>query len=151
MSSRRERILTLIVAALDTSDAKPAGVQIQRGRSLPLQKDMLTACIVYPLGEEVTRGDGPHGHMNRRRFAVRIESRLSLSLDDETPPDTAMDPILVFLSQTMMRDPRWLGLALNTQEASLTWEVATSDTVTVAATLDFLIDYHTLATDPELP
>lgn len=144
--SRRESILVAALAALNGA-GKPAGVTVHRQRTRPIDKDALPAMVVYTLSEATTRGDGPRGYKARRGVRVRVECRMSVA--DETPADTAIDPLVSWVVKAMMTDPQWGELAHNTQEDATTWDADESDLVYAAAAVDFTIDYVTAAGDPD--
>jgi hypothetical protein len=146
MSSRREQLVVAAVAALNAA-GKPAGVTVHRARTRPLAQDQLPAMVVYLLSEDTTRGDGRDGYKARRNAKVRIECRVAV--EDDTPPDTAVDPLLTWATKAMMADPYWGGLARNTQEDATTWDADETDRVYAAAAVDFTIDYLTAAGDPD--
>ena len=143
--SRREELISAVVSAL-SDDAKPDGLNVHRFRQRPLVRDQLPALVVYLLSEQSARGDGPFGYKTRRDLVVRVECRVKV--EDDTPPDTAIDPLVTWAVQAMLNDPQWCGLAVNTQDVATTWDAEEHDAVYVAAAVDFSIEFLTLATDP---
>ncbi len=146
MASVREQILQAVELAL-SGPGKPAGVSVHRYRTRPFNSDALPALVIYPApdGERVERVTLQPSRADRT-LTIRIECRLIAAGE---PPDTALDPLLVWVTRAIMADPTLGGLAVRTTEVRTLWDAEELDRVYAAAAVDFQIEYRTDAVDQE--
>lgn len=146
MSSRRVQLLAAIAAALEGS-GKPAGLNVHRARLRPLEKDLLPAAIVYvppETPEAVTLS--PLAVDRKARVAVQLRA----IAPEGTAAEDAVDPYYVWAVQAIQADPTLGGLALDTNEVSVTYDAIESDSVLAACEVLFEVTYETAESDPEM-
>ncbi len=144
--SRRTEILAAIQSALEGAGL-PVGTTVHRSRTRPIEKDSLPALVLYLL-DESTESKSSGGYQARRAARIRVECRTKV--EDDTPPDDAIDPLVSHVVRAVLADPRQGGLAHKTEETGTTWDAAEDDELYAAAAVDFTLDYITAAGDPDV-
>lgn len=153
MASIREQILSAIVANLAGSGA-PAGVTIHRMRTRPIEDDQLPAIMVYseddepkPLGGQVFQAP-----LVERQLVIYLEYRAAGS--QSISPDEALDPLIVWGTQTMVANEKFVttgypdGLGMGVVEGKTAWMSKEGDKILAAASTQWIVKYRTSRLDP---
>lgn len=146
-ASIREGILTALVAALSGAGG-PAGLTVHRERTRPIEIDSLPAIMIYaedeqpkPLGAQAYRAP-----LTERQLAIGVECR---ALGTATvSPDEALDPVVVWATQTILANEAFGGLANGVEEERTVWNSREGDLPIAAAAVHFTIKYRTSRLDP---
>ena len=148
-TSIREQIMVALVAALSTGGAgSPTGLTVHRERTRPIETDSLPAIMVYaeddppkPLAQQAYRAP-----LTERQLTLAIECRAAGSA--ATPPDTALDPLLVWAAAAVRADETFGGLANGVEEGRTVWTSKENDTLVASAKWNITIKYRTSRLDP---
>jgi|SRR5215469_3753212 len=148
-ASIREQIAVAVIAALQAAGG-PAGLTVHRERTRPIEVDSLPAILVY------FEDDAAPKPFDKQKFRTPFVTRsVQIALQcraqgspPSTPPDLALDPILVWASQRMFVDETFGKLAIGAEEGRTEWKSREGDAQIAAATLRFSIEYRTARTDP---
>lgn len=139
MTTHRERIMQAVVTALNTD--RPDGVpSAERSRVLSLEGS-LPAIVLYPIKEDVER----MGQLAKRSFALAIDCTAEAPVDGE-PVDAQLDAMLAWLTRALAGS-RLGGLAQDTQELGVAWDIEARDSAFGRATATFGIRYVTPIND----
>lgn len=139
--SLRERICQYLQEQLK-AEGGPAGLLVDRQRSLPLDKGLVPAALVY-LVKETAQRIGPNSTVSRREVVFRVEIR---AIDE--PSDQKLDPLVNWVVQQLLSDFTVGGLADGIEEAGGQWiQEASKDQVIGAVAIDFTITYRTPVND----
>jgi hypothetical protein len=151
MSSRRDLIVTDIIAALNTASGKPAGLNVHRQRSLSIGRDILPSMVVYIISEENRTGPGMGARPNPQRKSIRtVTIRVEIRINaGTTAPDQALDQYLTWMVQKIAADPQRSNMADDTLELTTEWaSSAEEDAVYAATQTDWSVKYITESADP---
>lgn len=137
MSSIRKQILDAMKATLEGA-GKPAGVQVFLNRDTKFEQTELPAVNVIWVDEKPDRNPKSNPLTNRR-LSVKIESNAN---DEDT-----LDSVLVWAIASLLADEQLGGLSSEILEQSTERNATPSDYNYIAATVDLLVSYRTLAGD----
>lgn len=148
-SSIREQIAAAVVASLSGSGG-PAGLTVHRERTRPIETDSLPAILVYFEDDSAPK---PFDGQKYRSPLVKRSVQLALQCRAQgnppaTPPDLALDPIIVWATQRMFADETFGTLAIAVEEGRAEWKSREGDIPVAAATIRFSIEYRTARIDP---
>lgn len=126
----------------------PAGITVHRERTRPIELDALPAILIYaddevpkPLGAQTYKAP-----LTERQISISVQCRAIG--DNETSPDEALDPILVWALQAAFADESFGGLANGVEEERTVWSSREGDQAVAAATIHLTIKYRTSRLDP---
>jgi hypothetical protein len=146
-TSIRLQIINAIVATLGAGGG-PSGLTVWREGTRPIETDSLPAVFLYaedkdpePLAHQTYRAP-----LAERQLSIRLECRAKGALN--TPPDVAVDPIIVWALQRMFADVSFGGLANEVEEKSWEWGSREADVPVAACTIHFTVKYRTSRLDP---
>jgi hypothetical protein len=152
-SSIRETILSAIVANL-VATGVPAGVTVHRMRTRPIEDDQLPAILVYseddepiPLGGQTFKPP-----LVQRQLVIYLEYRAQGSTT--VSPDEALDPLIVWGTQTMVSNEKFVsdsfpdGLGMGVVEGKTAWMSKEGDAIVAAASTQWTVKYRTSRLDP---
>lgn len=148
MASIREQIFDAVVAALGAG-TPPAGLTVFRERTRPIEIDSLPSILVY------AEDDVPQ-NLQKQTFSPQTERALSLILECRAQgaagvsPDQALDPVLVWAAQRVLKNERFGGLASGVEEGRTVWKSREDDQPIASAKLGFTVRYRTSRLDPTL-
>jgi hypothetical protein len=153
VSSIREQILSLIVANLAATGV-PAGVTVHRMRTRPIEDDQLPAILVYSEDDEPIplAGQTFQAPLVQRQLVIYVEYRAAGSTT--VSPDEALDPLIVWGSQTMVANEKFVttsfpdGLGMGVVEGKTAWMSKEGDTLIAAASTQWIVKYRTSRLDP---
>jgi hypothetical protein len=153
-NSIRELILTAIVANLADSASGITGLTIHRMRSRPIEEDGLPAILVYTEDDEPKplAGQTFQAPLVERQLVVYLEFRAVASLTN--PPDQALDPLIVWATQTMTANEKFVsqdypdGLGMGVVEGKTAWMTKEGDKILAAASTQWIVKYRTSRLDP---
>jgi hypothetical protein len=146
--SIRERIFQVLTALLrQPGRGAPQGLLVTRERLRPIEKEMLPAILLY------ADDDDPKPLAGQMYKAPLVERQLSLVVEcransDNGPPDLALDPLLVWATQTIVENEQFGGLANGVEEHRTTWISREGEIAVAAAALHFTVKYRTARADP---
>lgn len=148
MASICNRILDAVESALGGA-GKPAGTTVHSDPTVPFEgSSSLKEIVVDPVGERVEPDDfsglSGGGQNVQRTLTLRLWLRAQ-----GTPPRNVVDPLRVWVAQTMATDPEWGGLAIDTREVSTEWAADRAEAVYASAAMTYEIQYTTTGADPE--
>lgn len=145
MASIRKQILEAARTALLAS-VPPAGLTVDRFRTLPNPPGTTKRVSIYPAQEGVQRvGNQIDSPLVERSLIMRFECRASAI--GSTTPDDALDDLLVWVISALYADQTLGGLANYLAEVQTTWDAEASDQTYAVAWLDVLVHYATLTAD----
>jgi hypothetical protein len=140
-TSVREAILNAAFAALDSSIDKPG--PIFRTRADALQTQELPAFLMYPLQDEA-----------QRVTADTVERVLTLRFEAMTagapPQDQALDPLLTFVTMTLLADATFKSLIQGFVDSKILWEFKDGEQDYALGALDVKITYVVAQADPSI-
>jgi hypothetical protein len=145
----REQIMVAIETALNASGArKPAGLTVHRERTRPLETDSLPAIMIYAEDDQPKplSGQTYRAPLTERQLGVVAECRAAGAL--ATPPDTALDPVLIWAYQQIFKDETFGGLANSVEENRTVWSSKEGDLPIAAASIHLTVKYRTSRLDP---
>jgi hypothetical protein len=147
MATYREQIMLALVGALSAGGG-PAGLTIHRERTRPIEIDSLPAIMVYAEDDtpKPLAGQQYRAPLTERQLTVAAQIRAAGNAS--TPPDTAIDPILIWLYQRVGADETFGGLANGVEEVRTVWNSKEGDIPLAACTVHFTIKYRTSRLDP---
>lgn len=147
MPSIREQILVALGAAL-AAGGGPSGLTVHRERTRPIEIDSLPAVMFYAEDEQPkTLGNQTYrAPLTERQLSVGVQCRAKGATG--VPPDTALDPILVWATKTVLANEAFGGLANGVEENRTVWSSHEGDDPIAAATVHFTIKYRTSRLDP---
>ncbi len=136
------------VQGLLSANGGPVGLTVHRERTRPLENDQLPAIVLYYLDEQpvLPSGQAYRSPLVERKLEIMAECR-ALG-DNTTPPDMALDPIIVWASTQIFKDETFAGLALGVEEGRTLWQSKEGDQPVAAAMIAFTIRYRTSRLDP---
>jgi hypothetical protein len=144
--SIREQIMTALIAAL--SSGGPSGLTVHRERTRPIETDSLPAIMVYAdddvpatLAKQIYKAP-----LTERQLSIALECRAAGS--SGVSVDEALDPILVFATQTIFANEQFGDLASGVEEGRTVWSSKEGDAPVAAAKISFTIRYRTSRLDP---
>lgn len=145
--SIREQIFLQIEAALGGA-GKPESLTVHRERLRPIEKETLPSILIYAEDDapKTLSGEVYGAPLCERRLSVAVECRAQGALD--VPPDTALDPILIWATKAIMADEKFGGLANGTDELRTTWFSREGEIPVAAAAIHFTVKYRTATNDP---
>jgi hypothetical protein len=145
-ASIREQIIAALMTALSTGG--PSGLTVHRERTRPIEIDSLPAVMVYAdddvpktLGQQVYAAP-----LTERHLTLALECRAQGS--SGVSPDEALDPVLVFATQTVLANEKFGGLASGVEEGRTVWSSREGDVPVASAKVSFTIRYRTSRLDP---
>jgi len=148
LSSIREQIMVLLVAALNSGSSGITGLTVHRERTRPIEIDSLPAILIYadddvpkPLG-----GQNYAAPLTERQFSLALECRAQGS--SSVSPDEALDPVLMWAAKTVLANERFGDLASGAEEGRTVWNSREGDVPVASAKLSFTIKYRTSRLDP---
>jgi hypothetical protein len=153
MISIREQVASAIVAAISGSGAlgatgMPAGLNVHRERTRPIEKDDLPAVLIYfedeepePLAKERFRAP-----LTERCLDVVAEIRCVPQSGQS--PDEAIDAIYVWLMQSLGADETFGRLAMGIIEGPVKWFSKEVDVIYAGAAVHLSVHYRTSRLDP---
>lgn len=152
-TSIRELILSAIVANLAATGV-PAGVTVHRMRTRPIEDDQLPAILVYSEDDEPIplAGQTFQAPLVQRQLVIYIEYRAAGSTT--VSPDEALDPLIVWGSQTMVANEKFVtnsfpeGLGMGVVEGKTAWMSKEGDKIIAAASTQWIVKYRTSRLDP---
>jgi hypothetical protein len=156
-SSIREQIILAAVALLE-SDGGPAGLTVYRERTRPIEPTSLPAILIYadddtpePLAKQQYQAP-----LVTRNLILHVECRAQGSTT--VPPDAALDPLLVWVSQQFAQNEHFptsadppVNLANGVVEGKTSWFSKEGDQLLAAAAIEWTVKYRTSRLDPTLP
>jgi hypothetical protein len=146
-ASVREQIISKVVELL-SADGHPDGLTVHRERTRPLLAEQLPASVVYCADDEPTplADQKFAAPLVMRHLRVLVENR---AVGSETlSPDEALDPMLIWATQVLVRNERLDGLTLGVEEGRTVWMSREGDQPIAAATMLFTFHYRTRRDDP---
>ena len=143
MSSVRSQILDAILAALNgTGTPAPA----ERFRTTNVEMADLPRILVHPATEDIQKvSPNPRSPLMERRVVFKLD--LLATFTGTTSPDQAIDPLLVWVTSQIFKDPGFGARAIETQETRLEWDAETVDSGLAKCTVEISVRYHTKTTD----
>lgn len=152
-SSIRELILAAIVANL-AAEGVPAGVTVHRMRTRPIEEDQLPAIMVYSEDDEPIplAGQTFQAPLVQRQLVIYLEYRAAGSTT--VSPDQALDPLIVWGTQTMVENEKFVtdafpdGLGMGVVEGKTAWMSKEGDAIIAAASTQWTVKYRTSRLDP---
>lgn len=147
-TSYREQILAAIVAAIPTSGGgAPAGLTVHRERTRPIEQDSLPAIMLYFEDEtpEPLAGQQFKAPLTQRCLNVVAEIRVDASASS---PDAAIDPVYVWLMQSLAVDETFGGLAMGIFEGPIKWTAKEADRILAGAAVHLSVHYRTKRLNP---
>ena len=146
-TSIREQIIAAAITALQAT-GKPAGLNVFRERTRPIEIDSLPSIMVYAEDDPPKPFDG---QTYRSPFVVRVlllRLELRAACAANVAPDTALDPLIVWAIQAIMANEQFGSLANGVEEIRTAWNSREGDTPVAAATIHFTVRYRTSRLDP---
>jgi hypothetical protein len=138
-------ILTYAVTALGLSGG-PAGLTVNRYRTLPIENSQLPMIVVYPVrDDQIGRVGTEEAPVSDRKLTFWVECRASVVTGNAV--DVALDPLIVWTVQQLYLDPRFGGLLLGLQTERMMWDAFQANKVYGAVALEFTAHYMVLAGD----
>jgi hypothetical protein len=137
--SIREQILKAFITALNAPSNKPATAS--RSRVDALSSGELPAFVVRARDEDAARR-GPTASL--RSLRVRVESHV----EGAAPADSLLDPLLVYVVQTVYADTGIAALIREIDETHIDWEAESGYAEVATAAQDFTVTFATQAADP---
>ena len=151
--SRRLQILDAVATRLASASVtvnsvartKPAGLSVHRLRQRPLQAESLPAIVVYMQADPDPdrRATGTLDRIMR----VGVESMVQVAAG--TPPDDAVDPLVVWAVLALLSEETLGGLARQITERGTVWVPEEGEQSCMRALTVFDIQYLTRDNDPE--
>lgn len=149
MSSIREQIAGAVIAAASGPGA-PAGLNVHRERTRPLESDQLPAILFYfeddepePLAKQKFRAP-----LSERCLNMVAEIRVVPTADQA--PDEAIDDLYVWLIQALGADESFGGLAMGITEGPVKWFSKEADVIFAGAAVHLSVHYRTKRLDPSV-
>lgn len=145
--SIREQIMAALVTALSSGGA-PAGLTVHRERTRPIETDSLPAIMLYAEDEKPRNlaGQAYRAPLAERQLSIGLQCRAKGALN--VSPDAALDPVLVWAMQTVMKNETFGALANGVEEDRTVWSSREGDDPIAAATVHYTIKYRTSRLDP---
>ena len=147
MPSIRQQIVLAAEAAI-SGDGKPAGLNVKRERTRPMEKSQLPAVLLYfedeepePLAKQ--KFSAP---LTERCVNIVAEIRVVPSSGQET--DEAIDDLYVWVMQAMAADETFGGLAMGIIEGPVKWFSKEADVIYAGAAVHLSVHYRTKRLDP---
>jgi hypothetical protein len=152
-NSIRELILTAIVTNLATGSGI-TNLTVHRMRTRPIEDDQLPAILVYTEDDEPKplAGQTFQAPLVERQLVIFLEYRALASIT--SPPDQALDPLIVWGSKTMVANEKFVslaypdGLGMGVVEGKTAWMSKEGDKVLAAASTQWIVKYRTSRLDP---
>ena len=146
-ASIREQILASVQTLLQGTGA-PAGLQVYRERTRPIETTSLPAILIYAEDDQPRPFDGSNyrSPLLERDLSIRLECRAQGN--QTTPADVALDPVLVWALQTIVQNEKFGGLANGVVEGRSVWNSQEGDVSIASATIQLTIKYRTSRLDP---
>jgi hypothetical protein len=145
--SIREQIFPAIQTLLEASGG-PAGLTVHRERTRPIEKETLPAVLLYadddnpkPLG-----GQQYKAPLTERQLSLVCECRAKGTLS--ISPDTALDPLIVWVTKQIVGNEQFGGLANGVDEQRTVWISREGEVPVAAAAIHFTVKYRTARADP---
>jgi hypothetical protein len=141
-ASIREEVVLAAMARLNTGP--PSGVPATtRTREAPYQPSELPAMTVKSLREESeTKKEGRWSYFMGHTFTLRVEFYVA-----GDAADSLVDPLYTWAVQSL-EGQQFGGLIEDCVERLMEWEYADQDHPYAKATLDFVVLYNTIKSDP---
>lgn len=136
-----------IAATLLAGTGGPVGLTVHRERLRPIEKETLPAIMIY------ADDDSPKPLAGVKYAAPLEERQLSLVVEcranaGTTPPDQALDPLLVWATQIIIGNEKFAGLASGVDEERTVWLSREAEIALAAAAIHFTVKYRTARADP---
>lgn len=145
----RAQILADVVALLDAAGGgRPAHLEaVHRFRFRPIDKDKLSAIVVYP-----QRSDPGEHELPAREdaFTFVVECRAK-QLAAGVMPDTLVEELYSWTVQQLLQDPTLGGLVTEVDEGTTQWQGQDLTENYAAAAVQFTATFHRLYQDPDTP
>jgi hypothetical protein len=145
-TSIREQIFALATTLLGGPGA-PAGLTVTRERLRPIEKESLPAVLLYA-DDDVPKplaGQLYQAPLTERQLSLVAECRAKAGTG---ATDTALDPLLVWVIQTLTANEKFGGLASGIEEQRTTWISREGEIAVAAAAIHFTVKYRTARADP---
>jgi len=149
MASLRSQILDHLKGLLEAA-GKPAGLTVEVLRLQNLEGVNLPHALIRPAGEtvELANPDSLRCPVVVRDLRVAVDCRAAAT-EGQTVED-ALDALLVWVTKSILADPRLGARAITTEENSTEWAGEDSADGTYAlATITFTVRYRTKTNDQE--
>lgn len=147
MATMRSQIVSAVRLAL-AGPGKPTGLVVVGRSAPPGEDDDLPRIAVTRSREEITKHHDRYPVVERMLY-LRIDCWESA--DDATQEaEDALEPILAWVTSTMLTDPSWGKLAIDTREASIEWESSEAEHSYAKATAEYTIRYTTKTNNSEV-
>ena len=150
MASRRDQILAAVASKLGSATVggftKPTGLVVSRFRTRPTDKTTTRSIALYPMAEASVRVGQNRSRLTEHRLTVRCECR-AVGGSGETA-DQALDPILLWVVQSLFADESLGGLTSSLEETACQWDADEADEIYAVAWKDVTATFAALANDP---
>jgi hypothetical protein len=145
MSSIREQIF-VAAAALLAGTGGPAGLTVTRERLRPIEKESLPAVLLYADDDapKPLAGQTYQAPLTERQLSLVVECRADAGTG---PPDVALDPLLVWVTNTLIANEKFGGLASGIDEQRTAWLSREGEIAVAAAAIHFTVKYRTARAD----
>lgn len=147
-TSIREQIVSAIMTLL-TATGLPPGAIVHRERTRPLENEDLPAIVVYfneeeplPITKQIFKDIAVE-----RQLALMVECR-AIATPPTIAPDQSLDPLIVWVTQQIMANEKFAGLAMGVTEGKTVWFSKEGDQPIAACVILFLIRFKTDRIDP---
>lgn len=146
MATRREQILAAALTALNGA-GKPTGFTAERSRSRPTTRAQLPFGNVFVASESVDYESVTPQVRRTLDWGVAI-FEVAKNADGEVS-ETVLDPLHLWVTESVLADPTFGGLAEYTYEQGTQWEMDEAEVVMATATITFQTVYVTHEADQE--
>ena len=137
-------VATAMEVAAVSGTTKPAGLTVHRMRDRPLNVESLPAIVVYWGGDLDPTPDVTD--LLTRTARVLLEVRVKQA---GAPPDSVLDPLLVWAVKAMMADYTLSGASVDMEELRSDPNLTERIEGLAAAVVEFHVRYRTTYKDPE--
>ena len=139
------RLASASVTVNGTARTKPAGLAVHRFRLRPIAGESLPAMVVYIQADPDPERRAT-GTLDRT-MRVAVESLVKVTAG--TPPDDAVDPLIIWAVLALLSEETLGGLARQITERGTVWAPEEGEQSFMRAMTVFDIQYLTRDNDPE--
>lgn len=147
MPSIRKQIMDAVILALQEPGG-PSGLNVHRERHRPIETDQLDAILVYAEDDvpKPLAGITYQAPLTERQLSLVLEYRAKVQAG--TTDDEALDPLIVWGMQQILKNEKFGGLASGVDEGRTTWISREAESTVAAAAGHFTVKYRTARADP---
>jgi hypothetical protein len=126
----------------------PSGLNVHRERHRPIETDQLDAILVYAEDDvpKPLAGITYQAPLTERQLSLVLEYRAKVQAG--TTDDEALDPLIVWGMQQILKNEKFGGLASGVDEGRTTWISREAESTVAAAAGHFTVKYRTARADP---